>query len=147
MNEGNITIAQMDSLVKKHFFPIAVFDFCDSVGNDIMLTSVRNYIRDYQGNDHYLPFVNELECLVKQNKLGVKSEKGFYSYPTEVIHEDIILHDIDQDIIENIVIRLRNALAFSIKKFSIQSGINLKILNNSMKEYLGTDKDLLTSLK
>jgi len=147
VNEGEIKIPQMDALVKNYLFPVSVFDFCDSVGNDIMLTSVRNYIRDYQDSDHYMPFINELERLVRENKLGMRSEAGFYSYPVDVIPEDFILKDINQGFIENIVMRLSNTLASSIKKFSIQSGISLKILNEAMKEYLGTEKDLVAFLK
>ena len=141
VNEGVITIPQMDSLVKNYLFPVGVFDFCDSVGNDIMLTSVRNYIRDYIAKDHYLLFVNELERLVKANQLGLKSNTGFYTYPVEDQQEDILV-SLRQDLIDSSVKRLQSTLALSLKRFSSRSGIDLAILNDAMKEYLGTDKNL-----
>jgi 3-hydroxybutyryl-CoA dehydrogenase len=146
VNEGKLTIAQMDSLVKNYLFPAGVFDFCDSVGNDIMLTSVSNYIRDYTDKDHYLLFVNELERLVKANQLGIKSNAGFYTYPVEDQQEDILV-SMKQELIDTSVKRLRSTLASSIKEFSSRSGIDMIILNNVMKEYLGTDKNLVIYLK
>jgi 3-hydroxyacyl-CoA dehydrogenase len=106
-----------------------------------MLTSVRNYIRDYIAKDHYLLFVNELERLVKANQLGLKSNTGFYTYPVEDQQEDILV-SLRQDLIDSSVKRLQSTLALSLKRFSSRSGIDLAILNDAMKEYLGTDKNL-----
>ncbi len=124
VNEGNMTISQMDMLVKKYFFPVGVFDFCDSVGNDIMLTSVRNYIRNYSNRNYYNPFVHELERLVMEHKSGIKSEAGFYSYPVEVRADDLLLNGLKEDLLENVVKMLQFTLASSIKRFSSQSGIS-----------------------
>jgi len=138
VSEKNMTISQMDALIKNYLFPVGVFDFCDSVGNDIMLTSVRNYIRDYSNKDHYMKFTLELERLVHEHRFGVKCGSGFYSYPVEANDEDPTLNDFKTKIIE----RLQYTLASSIVRFSSQSGIGTAILNNAMKEYLGSEKDL-----
>jgi 3-hydroxyacyl-CoA dehydrogenase len=143
VKEGAITVQQMDALIKKHLFPLGVFDFCDSVGNDIMLTSAGNYIKDTPDRDHYQLFIHELDRLVKENKLGVKNGSGFYDYPIADQPEDI-LAGLNHDQIETSVRRLQSTLASSIIRFSSLSGIDPAILNNTMKEYLGTEKDLVT---
>jgi 3-hydroxybutyryl-CoA dehydrogenase len=140
VNEGNMTISQIDMLVKKYFFPIGVFDFCDNVGNDIMLTSVSNYVKNYSNKDHYTPFVQELHRLVKEGRLGIKSQSGFYSYPIEAQPDDSSLNDFKIKILK----RLQVIIASTINRFSSQSGISAAILNNAMKEYLGSEKDLLS---
>jgi 3-hydroxybutyryl-CoA dehydrogenase len=139
VSEKNMTISQMDVFIRKFFFPVGAFDFCDSVGNDIMLTSVKNYTRDYPNKDHYMKFTLELERLVKDNRLGIKRGAGFYSYPVEANEDD--LSSIDMNI-ENVFERLHFTIISSINRFSSQSGISPAILNNAMKEYLGSDRDL-----
>jgi 3-hydroxybutyryl-CoA dehydrogenase len=143
VSEEDLTISQMDALIKKYLFPAGVFDFCDSVGNDIMLTSVRNYTRDYPNKDHYMKFTLELERLVHDNRSGVKSGAGFYSYPFEFDDDDYLLNNMKQELIERIIQRILFTMRSSINKFSAQSGISSIILNNAMKEYLGSERDLL----
>jgi 3-hydroxybutyryl-CoA dehydrogenase len=137
-----ITYRQMDLLIKKYCFPTGVFDFCDGVGNDIMLASVRNYTRDYPGKANYMKFILELERLVKGNRTGVKSGAGFYSYPVETNNDDLLLNNMKQDLIERVFERLQFTMNSSINRFSSQSGISIPALNNAMKEYLGSEKDL-----
>jgi 3-hydroxybutyryl-CoA dehydrogenase len=139
VSEEDMTFSQVDTLIKKYLLPVGVFDFCDSVGNDTMLASVRNYTRNYPDKDRYLKFTLELERLVKENKTGVKGGAGFYSYPLEANEENLSLNEIMN---EKVIERLQITMTSSIKKFSAQSGINLNILNNAMKEYLGSERDL-----
>jgi 3-hydroxybutyryl-CoA dehydrogenase len=142
--EEYLAFNQMDALIKKFFFPTGVFDFCDCVGNDIMLTSVRNYTRDYPDKDHYRKFTLELERLINENRSGVKCGAGFYSYPVELIDDDLFMNEMKQELTERVIERLHFTMASSIKRFSSQSGISISELNNAMKEYLGSDKDLLS---
>jgi hypothetical protein len=48
-----------------------------------------------------------------------------------------------QALIERVVERLLLTMTSAINKFSAQSGISSTILNNAMKEYLGSERDLL----
>jgi 3-hydroxybutyryl-CoA dehydrogenase len=141
VSEENLRFSQMDALIKRYFFPLGVFDFCDSVGNDIMLASVRNYTRDYPNKDHYMKFTIELEKLVNCNRSGVKSGAGFFSYPVEGNDDDLSFNEI---MIERIIERLHFTMVSSIDRFSSQSGISAFVLNNAMKEYLGSEKNLLS---
>jgi 3-hydroxybutyryl-CoA dehydrogenase len=138
--EEKLTFSRMDSIIKSHFFPAGVFDFCDSVGNDIMLASVKNYIIDYPEKDHYTGFTRELERLVNDHRLGIKSGSGFYSYPAEEIEHDLTMNESTMKMITE---RLHSTMISSIEKFSSLTGINTVVLNNAMKEYLGSDRDLI----
>jgi len=140
VSEENMAFSQMDTLIKKYLFPAGVFDFCDGVGNDTMLASVRNYTRNYPDRTHYMQFTQELERLVKENKTGVKSGAGFYSYPRDADKENLSVNDI---IIKGVTERLQFAMTTSINRFSSLSGIAPAILNDAMKEYLGSEKELL----
>jgi 3-hydroxyacyl-CoA dehydrogenase len=144
VTEKKVTMAEMDIIVRKHFFPLGVFEFCDSVGNDVMLTSIKNYISDYNERDRYLPFAGMLDQMVQAGKLGMKSHAGFYLYPTENKTDELLLPDNRFPVIEKIINRLNNTLVASIEKFSHSSGISPNILNSAMKEYLGCDRDLFS---
>lgn len=81
VQDDKCSIQEIDSLVKTHLFPFGLFGFFDQVGNDVMLQSVRNYVK-YEGNpEFYLAMVALLEQKVSQGRLGVKSKMGFYEYP------------------------------------------------------------------
>ena len=143
VSKENLSISRMDALIKKYLFPVGVFDFCDVVGNDIMLASVRNYTRDYPNKDHYMKFTFELERLVNENRLGMKSGAGFYSYPVEFDNDDLLLNVMKQELMERVIERLQFTMNSAINRFATQSGISVAILNNAMKEYLGSESDLV----
>ena len=81
LEEGTLDYKEIDALVKAHLFPIGIFEFFDHVGNDVMLHSVRNYLKYETNKGFYKPLINVLEHLVNQGKLGVKTNSGFYNYP------------------------------------------------------------------
>jgi 3-hydroxybutyryl-CoA dehydrogenase len=142
VTEMKLSIAQMDELVKNEFFPSGVFEFCDHVGNEIMLTSVRNYTANVSDKQDYQTFIDKLEELVQENRLGVKSSSGFYSYPREESPKENSIQVIEPEIYRKIIFRLQSSMKQSIEKFSLQSGIFPAALNNAMKEYLGMERDL-----
>ena len=71
---------EIDALIRKHLFPIGVFEFFDHVGVDVMLYSVNNYIKDLTDKEFYEPIIEKLKNLACQGKLGVKTKEGFYNY-------------------------------------------------------------------
>ncbi|MCX6250620.1 MAG: 3-hydroxyacyl-CoA dehydrogenase family protein [Bacteroidetes bacterium] len=146
VREEKLSISLMDAIVKENFFPSGVFEFIDSVGTDIMAVSVRNYIRDYPHKDYYEPLLNELDKMVAENRLGQKSLNGFYQYPKEPSETILPFRDnlSNKAIFEKVVKRLKFSYISSVKRFAIQSKLNLYDLNESIREYFGTDKGPLT---
>jgi len=142
LKEEGLTISQVDGLIKKHLFPAGVFEFCDSVGIDIMLASVRNYTRGYPDKDHYMKFTSALARLVNEKRTGIKSGAGFYSYPDKEDTDGLPLDEKGKEMTERIIKRLQNITNTSIDRFSSVSGISQVILKTAMQEYLGTEKDL-----
>ena len=81
VHDGECTYLQMDQLVKEQFFSFGVFDYCDSIGLDIMLAAIQRYIQDYRDQESYAIFTSALARLAGAGKLGVKTREGFYKYP------------------------------------------------------------------
>lgn len=144
VREGKATFKDMDDLIRKNLFPIGVFEFFDSVGNDMMLASITNYIRDYPHRDYYLPLVENLRYLVDQGRLGQKAGKGFFDYDDTEGKKEISPYEMpvaltDQD---EIITRLKLAYIASVKRFAMQSHCLLDDLTHALNEYFGTDRDL-----
>jgi 3-hydroxybutyryl-CoA dehydrogenase len=141
-SSGEISFSQMDQLVKNHFCSSGVFEFCDHVGNDIMLESVKNYTKYRPDAENYKSFMSLLEKLVSEKKFGIKSGQGFYHYEngtsTATLNNDKNISGVQSEMVH----RLRLALQYSIINWSAQSKISLSILYNVMKEYLGTETEL-----
>jgi 3-hydroxybutyryl-CoA dehydrogenase len=141
VREGKVTTEQMDEIVKQHFFPSGVFEFIDSVGIDVMLASVMNYVRDYPQKDYFDPFVRHLQSLADAGKLGQKTQQGFYSWPKELPGEPLFIEDSSvQVLISEIIKRLSFTYISSAKRFAMQSKCDVEALNSALIEYFGTDK-------
>jgi 3-hydroxybutyryl-CoA dehydrogenase len=126
------SIAQMDQLVRNHFFSFGVFDFCDSVGLDTMLQSIRNYTRDYPDKKHYSRFTDAIAELVSQNKLGIKTGSGFYTYPKEEISVEEPLNAGEITDCLNLV------WVASAKRFTLNAKLPVQKANHAILEYFGT---------
>ena len=130
---GPCTYYQMDQLVKKNFFPFGVFDFCDSVGLDTMLASIQHYSRDYPDKNNYAMFISRLTDLVAAGKSGVKTHKGFYSYPMEDITGKDPEHTLE------IIDHLRHTWLSSCERFTARSSVPTDRMNHAIKEYFGIE--------
>jgi 3-hydroxyacyl-CoA dehydrogenase/radical SAM superfamily enzyme YgiQ (UPF0313 family) len=131
---GNCTHAQIDQLVKKHFFHFGVFDFCDSVGIDTMLASIQNYTRDYPHKDYYGSFITALNDLALAGKFGVKSQEGFYTYPNEGVTDEFPAGS------DGIVEHLRQTWLSASKRYTAQSHLPIEDMNWAIKEYFSLEK-------
>ena len=89
IKEEKYQVHEIDELVTTGLFPIGIFEFFDHVGNDVMLESVKNYIKYENDPLFYQPMMDLLEAKVKEGKLGIKTASGFYEYPRKKIVPDI----------------------------------------------------------
>ncbi len=144
--EGYLSIKEIDVLIKKNIFPIGVFDFFDNVGNDIMLTSIYNYIENYKNKDFYLPLIKKLEELVKEKKLGIKSGSGFYSYNMNNKENNYEIKDkketnIDIELYKKKIIEILQYIYINSVYKSVENKVcNFEELEYLIKEYMGIEK-------
>ncbi len=129
VESGQCSYQQMDQLVRAYFFPFGVFDFCDSVGIDTMLSSIRNYTRDYPHKNAYSQLIATLEALVLQGRLGLKTQEGFYKYPLDDQKEEESVNTAE------IVGHLRQSWHSTLKYFTSDPAIPMDDLNHSIMEY------------
>ena len=79
LEQGTATKVDIDLLIKRGIgFPIAPFELGDLIGLDVTL-DVITYVHKTTGDPYYKP-PRILEELVRENKLGRKSGRGFYDY-------------------------------------------------------------------
>ncbi len=134
VHAGRCSYHQMDKLVKDHFFPFGVFDFCDSVGLDTMLASILNYTSDYPHKSHYFPLMNTLTGLVSVGSLGMKTQSGFYTYPLDRVTDDAPANS------DDIIHHLQQTWLSSGKRHTAQARIPIDDANYAIKEYFDITK-------
>ncbi|MDP1621173.1 MAG: 3-hydroxyacyl-CoA dehydrogenase family protein, partial [Bacteroidales bacterium] len=131
---GNCSYLEMDHLVRNNIFEFGVFDFCDSVGLDTMLTSIRNYTRGYPHKDYYSGFITTLSELVSSGRLGIKSQEGFFKYPIDVTPVEEPLNT--SEIVEHL---LQTWLSAS-KRFTALVHLPIDDANHAIREYFNIEK-------
>ena len=124
--ENNLEFKIFDDIIKENLFPIGVFEFIDSVGPNIMLISITNYITFYENKEFYQPLVNKLEELVSNNST-------FYSQTTT----DIKIYDYNKSLIIN---KILYTLINSSYKAADNKIVSFEQIDYSMKEYLDIEK-------
>jgi 3-hydroxybutyryl-CoA dehydrogenase len=146
LQEGKLSVKEIDELVKQRFFPIGVFEFFDHVGIDIMLSSIRSYTYNSNNREFFAPLLQRLEELVKLNRLGIKTRHGFYDYssPQELSstpsYQAIDLREYENNVADRLWDHYIRSV-FSI----IDSGIcTREELAFYVKDYLGMDTDPFT---
>jgi 3-hydroxybutyryl-CoA dehydrogenase len=130
--EKKASIQQIDRIVKDHFFPIGVFEFFDSVGLDIMLSSIKNYSKYDPVPEQFHPLILQLEEHVSNGRLGVKKNGGFYN---EGISYDPGVPENDEEIIS----KLSDAYKLAFNNLCNSSSIPAKELKIAMDEYFGAE--------
>jgi 3-hydroxyacyl-CoA dehydrogenase len=136
MVKNNLGYKEIDTLVKKYFFPIGVFEFFDSVGLDVMLTSVKNYSSFSKFPEQYSGLMAELNLLVSQGRLGQKSGNGFYTEETS----NSLVKPIDPMVEEQIYLQMNDCYVQTSAKFAKKGFYDSSIINEAVKEYMGIEK-------
>ncbi len=84
LRENILSLREIDALIKKHMFTMGTFEFLDHVGLDVILSSAKNYLQDMEHKEFIWVTIEEVQKVVDQGHLGVKTGKGFYSYSKEM---------------------------------------------------------------
>ncbi len=132
--QGQCTVPAIDRIVGERLFPHGVFDFCDSVGLDTMLASVRNYVQDYPHRSWYAGFMESMATLVANGKLGRKSGEGFYRYPGNG-EEAPLPGNADE-----IATHFHQSYVSASKRFTAQARLPIDDANHAIREYFGLEK-------
>jgi 3-hydroxyacyl-CoA dehydrogenase len=136
--EENTSIEWLDKLVSETLFPAGIFRFFDQVGNDIMYTSVKNYIANYPDRSFYEPLLAALKEKTDQNFLGVKSGKGFYDYTGHTgTSASLVLSDISAGKQKEISQKLLNYYLEPIENALLQKICSRSEMEHIVKEYTG----------
>ncbi len=89
ITQHNSSFKQIDAAVKQYLFPIGIFEMMDHVGIDIIYQSANNYIKEEKDKSVFLPLINFMKQCIQENKLGIKTQQGFYNYPSTISAPEI----------------------------------------------------------
>lgn len=78
--EGLLSPAAIDTLIRERFFPLGAFECFDNVGMDIIAPSIRNYLENDPDKSRFDTLLNRIDELNAAGKLGRKSGEGFFTY-------------------------------------------------------------------
>ncbi len=92
--ENNLSFEEMDQLIVKDFFPVGVFEFFDRVGIDVIHKSIDRYTKRAENREFYQPLLDHLMEMVKEHRLGMKTDQGFYTWDA---HQKVIPVESDQE--------------------------------------------------
>ena len=130
--ENKASILQIDRIVKENFFPIGVFEFFDSVGLDIMLSSVKNYLKYDPAPEQFYPLILQLEEHVSNGRLGVKKNGGFY-------REGILYDPGKPENDTQIILKLADSYKLAFNNLCHSSSIPTQELKMAMDEYFSAE--------
>lgn len=77
VQSGTLSVEEVDNLIEEEFFAIGPFRFIDTVGIDMILESVRHYIKVSAEQKFCEPWLIAMDELIKIKSLGANSTKGF----------------------------------------------------------------------
>ncbi len=134
--EKKWSFAQIDSVIDQYFFPIGIFAMMDNIGIDLIYKSALNYLEYEKDKKHFMPLMDYMQKSISNNRLGVKTKCGFFSYIN--IEDTIPILDKDK---KQIATSLANSY-FSSYNWIIENNLcSKKDLIFAMNEYLDTDTE------
>jgi 3-hydroxybutyryl-CoA dehydrogenase len=137
VREGMMSPAQLDQLVRTRLFPLGPFECMDVVGMDVMLPAINNYIRCYPNPEHYESLIDELERLVSEGRLGIKSGKGFFDHSESSSEQKTQVSPLQEDMAISAMTRLKETLDEAINRLGTGVSYPRADLLAGLKEYFG----------
>ncbi len=121
-----------DKLLQENLIDLAIFTMIDSVGHEIMLTSIKNYIQLSPDNeDLYTSFLNFIQ------ELDENHVSSIFNYP---VSQDIHLNaKIDGN---SIIEYFKKKYVLSLQNYVKKGFIKKDLFNQALTEVLGINKDL-----
>lgn len=142
VNKNILQIHEVDEIVKKHIIPTGIFEFFDHVGIDVMYASIKNYSETFISSKKIEALLSVFKSLLDDNNYGIKSGKGFYTYPYIEPNENTKNED-KQTLYNNIILSLQKVFYTTIKDITETKIISEEDINYSMGEYLGEEKNFV----
>lgn len=141
--EGILSFKEIDELVRRNLFPIGVFEFFDHVGIDIMLSSVKSFTRGKKDKGFYKSIIIQLESLMKENRLGIKTKHGFYDYRQSVNGQSIAGNFMNnrEQYEHQVIDRLWKHYIESVNFVIDEQLCSREDLTFAVKDYMGMDSD------
>lgn len=124
----------IDRAVSESFMSMGIFEMMDHIGLDVLKYSVKNYLRDADEIDTYLPLLDKLTEMNKNQYLGNKTGRGFYNY-SEKKESGTGSGDFSGSL-EGTAHFLKEVLSLSIDSYANRSEDDRRILEKAVSEVL-----------
>jgi len=124
----------IDRAVSNSFMSLGIFEMMDHIGLDVLQNSIKNYLRDNDEIDKYLPLLDKLSEMNKNQCLGIKIGKGFYNYSEKI--DSVRTSDGFSISLQDTANYLEEILSLSIRSFTNQSENDRRMLEKAVFEIL-----------
>lgn len=138
LNE-NCSFNELDSVVKKEFCPIGIFEMMDHIGLDLIYSAAQNYMKYFENKEHFSQLISYLKNRVEKKEVGIKSQMGFYNYQETMAKKNSTAQK--EQTVDFISTSFTNAYYSALKNYSIDK----QTLDYGIFQYL--DSDVETWLK
>jgi len=85
--EFGLSYREIDNIIKQNIFPMGVFELFDNVGIDVIYPSVKEFVSGMVDNYYFNDLLTTLKKMIDENKLGIKTNIGFYDYNEKKIYK------------------------------------------------------------
>jgi len=124
----------IDRAVSNSFMSLGIFEMMDHIGLDVLQNSIKNYLRDRDGSDLYLPLLDKLSEMNENQCLGIKTGQGFYNYSEKI--NSVTSSEGFSISLQDTANYLEEILSLSIRNFTNQSENDRRILEKAVFEIL-----------
>ena len=122
----------IDRAVSNSFMSLGIFEMMDHIGLDVLQNSIKNYLRNNDEIDKYLPLLDKLSEMNKNQCLGIKIGKGFYNYSEKI--DSVRTSDGFSFSLQDTANYLEEILSLSIRSFTNQSENDRRMLEKAVFE-------------